>query len=321
MPTLTAAESESSTESQTAASQRLRTTMAATRVSFTWLGVRKSLSPAQKAQAADQFDAAAKFLSATKKLLDTEHPLFRIVTAVRGKILQHWKDLTLPFPEPGLRLIRQRDVAEFDRSMQRYRTDLAAAVEDLDDAFLELRSAARGRLGQLFNASDYPESLKGEFAVTWEFPAVEPPNYLQQLNPALYEQQCQRVQTRFDEAVQLAEQAFLEELSKLVEHLTERLTGAEDGKPKVFRDSAVENLTEFFERFRRLNIRSNEQLDALVGDAQRILRGIEPQQLRDRSSLRGRVAIQLATVQASIDGVMVDRPRRSILRPSRPEGA
>lgn len=319
MPTLTASESESATEQQTNAAERLRTTMAATRVSFTWLGVRKTLSPAQKAQAADQFDAAAKFLSATKKLLDTEHPLFRNVTAVRGKILQHWKDLTLPFPDPGLRLIRQRDVADFDRSMQQYRTELASAVEDLDDAFIELRSAARERLGQLFNPSDYPVSLKGEFAVSWEFPAVEPPNYLLQLNPALYEQQCQRVQSRFDEAVQLAEQAFLEELSRLVEHLSERLTGAEDGKPKVFRDSAVENLTEFFERFRRLNIRSNEQLDTLVGDAQRILRGVEPQQLRDKANLRGRVASQLAGVQASLDGLMIDRPRRSILRPNRPE--
>ena len=40
-------------------------------------------------------------------------------------------------------------------------------------------------------------------------------------------------------SVQLAEQAFIEELARLVDHLTERLSGAEDGKPKVFRDSAV----------------------------------------------------------------------------------
>jgi hypothetical protein len=62
---------------------------------------------------------------------------------------------------------------------------------------------------------------------------------------------------RFDEAVQLAEQAFLEELGQLVAHLTERLTGQADGKPKIFRDSAIGNLTEFFQRFRRLNVRSN----------------------------------------------------------------
>jgi hypothetical protein len=161
--------------------------------------------------------------------------------------------------------------------------------------------------------------LRDEFTVSWDFPAVEPPNYLQQLNPALYEQQCQRVQARFDEAVQLAEQAFLEELSKLVEHLGERLSGADDGKPKVFRDSAVENIGEFFDRFRRLNVHSSEQLDGVVERARNLLKGVQPQELRDNAQLRSRMATQLSNVQASLDGLMVDRPRRSILRGPRPE--
>ena len=48
---------------------------------------------------------------------------------------------------------------------------------------------------------------------------------------------------RFEEAVQLAEQAFLDEFARLVEHLAERISGAgDDGQPRVFRDSAVGNL-------------------------------------------------------------------------------
>ena len=125
------------------------------------------------------------------------------------------------------------------------------------------------------------------------------------------------MQARFDEAVQLAEAAFTEELAKLVEHLSERLNGESDGKAKVFRDTAVTNLTEFFERFRSLNVRSNEQLDDLVQRAQNVLQGVEPQQLRDNSPLRQRLVTQLASVQSSLDGLMVDRPRRNILRKPR----
>jgi hypothetical protein len=125
------------------------------------------------------------------------------------------------------------------------------------------------------------------------------------------------VQTRFDEAVQLAEQAFIEELARLVDHLSERLSGSADGKPKVFRDSAVTNMAEFFERFRSLNVRSNEQLDELVGNAQRVVSGVEPQELRDSSSLRQNVATQMAVVQASLDQLLVDRPRRNIQRRAR----
>jgi hypothetical protein len=302
------------TDSASAAAQRLRVSMAAVRVCFTWLGVRKTLSPEQKTQAAESFGAERDFLSAGKKLLDTSHPAFKAVTGVRSRILAYWKGISLPYPEPGIRLIRQDDIQPFASHISTLQQELAEAVGQLDASYAELKSAARRRLGTLFNAADYPASLRGWFDVTYDFPSVEPPDYLRQLSPHLYEQEAQRVAARFDEAVQLAEQAFTEELSKLVSHLTERLSGDNDGKPKVFRDSVIENLGEYFGRFRHLNIRSSEQLDELVGQAQRIVQGIEPQQLRDNGNLRQQIATQLSGVQAVLDGLLVDRPRRNILR-------
>lgn len=299
---------------------RLRTTMAAVRLMFTWFGVRKSLTPEQKAQAAESFGAQGDFLSAGKKLLDTRHEAYKAVTAIRGRVQSAWKSMTLPYPEAGIRLLKQAEIEDFDRLLTDLKGELADAVTNLDQHFSELKAAARRRLGSLYNAADYPTSLVGLFGMDWEFPAVEPPDYLRQLNPVLFEQECQRVQARFDEAVQLAEQAFLEELSKLVSHLTERLSGSDDGKPKVFRDSAIENLSEFFERFRHLNIRSNEQLDDLVGQAQRVVQGVAPQQLRDNQTVRQQVATQLSGVQSVLDGLLVDRPRRRVLRPGQSAG-
>jgi len=293
---------------------QLRTTMAAVRVGIQWLGIQKTLTREQKSEAADTFGAESAFLSAGKKLIDTSHPAFKVVTSIRGRIIGLWKAETLPFPEPGVRLIRQDRIDAFNTRMQELREELEEAVWQLDNHFAELKSAARVRLGRLFNAADYPVSLRSMFAVTWDFPSVEPPSYLQQLNPELYQQECQRVQSRFDEAVRLAEEAFTTELAKLISHLTERLSGQDDGKPRIFRDSAIENLTDFFERFRSLNIGSNEQLDNLVADAQQIIRGIEPQKLRDNAGLRQHVATEMSRVQSVLDGLLVDRPRRNILR-------
>src|SRR5579863_10207762 len=45
------------------AAKRLRTTMAAVRVSLSWLGVRKTLTPEQRSQAAESFGAEGEFLS------------------------------------------------------------------------------------------------------------------------------------------------------------------------------------------------------------------------------------------------------------------
>lgn len=299
---------------QETASDRLRTTMTAARVSFTWLGVRRSLNTQQKDQAAQSFNAEGKFLSAGKKLMDTRHPAFRAVTAVRNAAIAYWKENSLPYPEPGIRLIRLDAVEEFSRRMARFRVELNQAVRQLSDHYYELREAARERLGELYNASDYPPTLEGEFGIEFEFPNVEPPEYLRELSPNVYRQECQRMQSRFEEAVTLAEQAFVEELSNLVDHLTERLSGTEDGKPKVFRDSAVTNLTEFFNRFRRLNIRSNPELDQLVAEAREAVRSARPDTLRRNEGMRQIVTEQLASVRTGIDQLMVDRPRRNIQR-------
>jgi hypothetical protein len=255
-------------------------------------------------------------------LIDTKHAAFRAVTAVRGKATDYWRSQSLPFPEPGVRLIKQEKVGAFAAAMEGFRGELDGAVADLDGHFAELKRAARDRLGSLYDEADYPETLVGLFSVAWDFPGVEPPDYLVQLSPSLYAQEEERVRGRFEEAVRLAEQAFLEEFARLVEHLTERISGAnDDGTSKVFRDTAVGNLLGFFERFRELNVRSNAELDALVERAQRAVRGVTARDLRDSASNRQRVADSLGRVRASLDALLVDRPRRRILRQAAAGGA
>jgi len=316
---MTTATVRSDRTTSTAPAQRLRASMAAVRVAFTWFGIRKTLTASQKAQAAETFGADEDCLAASKKLLDTRAEAYKAVTSIRNRIRALWWGMSLPYPDPGVRLIRQDQVDRFNDEMNRMRQELAEAVGWLDAQLPALKQAARQRLGSLYDLADYPSSLVGLFAVDWDFPSVEPPSYLMQLNPELYEQERRRMVARFEEAVRMAEEAFTVEFRKLVSHLVERLAGQEDGKPKVFRDSAVENIREFFERFRMLNVRSNADLEDLVQTAQRALKGASPQDLRDDGRLRAHIATQLSGLQASLDGLLVDRPRRRVLRPARTE--
>jgi hypothetical protein len=240
------------------------------------------------------------------------------VTAIRGRVLAYWRGRTLPFTEPGIRLLRQEEIESFDQAMTDFRTELEDAVASLDEHYAELKASAAERLGRLYSEADYPASLRGWFYVSWDFPSIEPPNYLRQLSPRLFEEECRRITSRFDEAVQLAEQAFAEEFGKLVSHLADRLNGAE-GQKKIFRDSAVTNLVEFFERFRTLNIHSSEDLDALVQRAQRAVQGVEPDDLRADDRLRRNLAQSMSQIQSGLDQLLVDQPRRRILRGPRPQ--
>lgn len=304
-------------DSRTTPGDRLQAETTAARLHVRWPGIRKTLDDSQKQRAAEAFEADLKSLSAAKKLLDTSHPRFKAVSKVRAQAIAYWRSVTLPYIEAGVRLIRRSDVAAFDTQMSHYRDELAVAVELLDQSYGELIQQARRRLGDLFSSEDYPTSLSDLFAISWEYPSTTPPDYLRQVAPDLYHAECLRVRERFSEAVQMAEAAFAEELTTLVNHLADKLSGEDNGKPKVFRDTAVTNLLEFFERFQHLNINSDDQLDRLVERARGVIGGVVPQSLRDVSSLRREVAGKLAQVSTSLDHWMSDRPRRNILRRAR----
>ena len=58
------------TQQERSAANRGRTTMAAVRLAFTWLGVRKTLAPEQRTTAARAFHADRELLSAGRHQLD-----------------------------------------------------------------------------------------------------------------------------------------------------------------------------------------------------------------------------------------------------------
>ena len=293
-------------------------------VSFTWFGVRKALSADQKAEAADHFDADAKFLSAAKKLLDTKHDAYRAVSAAKREIVDFWKGNTLPYPEPGIRIIRQDRIEDFVATMQELRQKLLDAVRGLDNVYSGLRHAARQRLGSLYNSSDYPPTLVGLFGVEWDFPSLQPPQYLM-MSANLYAECSARVAARFEQAVTMAEDVFIGELASLVQTLQDKLAGKVDGVTKRLHDVNVDAMREFFEKFRRLNIHSSEALDGIVEQAEKALTlnglfdlgGVSADQLRESPSLRQAVATKLSAVSAQLDGLMVNRPRRAINRRSK----
>jgi hypothetical protein len=88
------------------------------------------LSSSQKDQAANLFGAETKFLSAGKKLIDKSHPVFKAVTNVRSQTIAYWKEVSLPFPEPGIRLIRLDAIEAFNQKNGRLLTPTGAIGPD-----------------------------------------------------------------------------------------------------------------------------------------------------------------------------------------------
>jgi len=287
---------------------------AAMRVQFTWMGTKKALTDSQRSEVASDFNANSKMLSASKKLFDPRHPAYRAVSAVKRLITDYWKQRTLPFPEPGIRLLPQDKLIEFDEFMVRAQKRLRHAVDELQEHYADIRMKARNDLGDLFDENDYPSDLTGLFGVHWNVENVAPPDYLLELKPHLYEREMQRVRGIFNNAVELAEQAFASELVNLVSNLTDRLSDNEDGTPKVFGDGCVDKLKAFIARFRDLSVKSNDELEHLVNECDNLTRGVSAESFRNLPVLRQYVSQKLTEVQDIMERDLAVSPRRKIVR-------
>lgn len=300
------------TDNATDFANELKSQTAAVRVQKQAMYLRRALSRDQRTKAADVFGADGDSISAGKRLLNSKDPAYRKVTHIQYAANAYWKAVTVPYPINGIRLINRSNIERFEDRMQEFASDLAEAASELQGKYDELREEARARLGDLFDERDYPDDIAGEFGLEWDYPSVEPPEYLKKLNPKLYERESERITARFDEAVAMAEEMFASELSKLVEHLIERLQAdPETGKRRVFRNSAIENLSDFFGRFRELSIGSNRELDRIVDMAEKLVNNVSPEDLRNSSEMREKVKQGLGVLKGSLDSLLVEEGERT----------
>lgn len=295
--------------------ERLRAETAAVRLRRRYLSDSRALNSDQRTRAAETFGTDPDYLKARKMIFDRKHRALALANRLVERSCELWREFTVPYSaaEPGVRLIRRDRIEEFETEMRRLLDQLGAAAAGADDVYrTEILPTAQGRLGELFNEADYPMSLLGCWGFDWEYPSVDPPDYLAQLNPALYAAEQARIRARFEEAVAATEQAFVAEFNEFVTRLAERLEPTPDGKAKTFHESTITNLTGFFERFRAMNIGSNADLDRLVTTAQEAVAGVSAKTLRTDALSRGTVRETLATIAEQLGGMMVDRPARRI---------
>lgn len=302
------------------AADRLAGGSVACRVHLKWLGVKKTLTDDQVAQAARGFDADRALMSAAKTIIDTRDPHYRRLTRLRSRVKRYWQEVTLPFPESGVRLLPRGALSSFDEEMQGRRVEMHSLASVLQANYDQIRASAREKLGALYNPHDYPDDLAGQFDLTWDYPSVDPPDYLMHLKPQVYQAECVRVRAQFEQAVRDAEGAFAEELLRLTESLADKLAPTPDGKRKVFRESAVENLRAFCDRFRTLAVTDDGQLRELVDRAEAMLDGATASELRNDDGLRRKVQENMALVAQSVEAVVAPRRAVRVRNMSNPTG-
>lgn len=283
-------------------------------LSFKWWGIRKAVKDSAKVEIASHFETSLDSLTISKHLINSRNPHYRKLTSLRNRIRKGWIDSSLPYVEDGIRLLRRDHVNCFDADMNEHRAELNQAMESFSSNWSSICVEAQGRLGKLFNANDYPPSVGNLFGFDLTWPNLEPPSYLMQLNPELYELEKQRMELKFQESLVLAEQAFATEFKALLDHLVERLQPDPTGEKKTFHASTVENLAEFFDKFKLLNVTGNVNIEELVIKAQGVLAGVTPKDLRTMENVRLDVGKSMAEITQLLEQRIVIAPSRKLAK-------
>jgi len=284
----------------------------ATRVTFHWWGRTRRVEGNVLERMVQVIDAEISSFITTKKLYNLKLPALQKLTQLRNKIGAYWEQCTLPYVEPGIRLLRKKDVDDFNARLTVFQNSLSSAATDLQVCRSAILEDARQRLQQAFDLDNYPANLASLFQMEWSFPNIMPPDYLAQLSPDIYERELAKVQQRFQATVTLAESVFCEQFAQLVEHLAERLTPAPDGTRKIFHDSTLANLEDFFTKFSKFNFTKNNPLDDLVQQAKGLVNGTNTTLLRNNVSAREDMRAVLHGMQDQLDQLMINKPRRRI---------
>ncbi|MHC1728540.1 MAG: DUF3150 domain-containing protein [Syntrophobacteraceae bacterium] len=244
----------------------------------------------------------------------------KIITAARTYL----GEMALPFPIPGLLLVSKDVIRRIDERLTAYRTEFFAKVNEIANGYPEAREQARSFLEprNLFRESDYPADINELYNFAWRYMDITVPAKLQQMAPEIYARQLADFQKLLNDAQEVAITALYDEVADLVERMVDRLDSDEDGKPRKFKDSLINNFTSFFETFKDRNIFDNPRLNEIVEKAQATLKGVTADSLCKLPDVRKKIKNEMAGVKQAIDEACVDLPRRKFkLDPNQMEKA
>ena len=280
-----------------------------------WWGITRKAGMEALGMVAETLGTNQKYLKVEKRLIDNRNVYYKNLVSLKSEIISYWKDLTLPYVEIGVRLIRKDLISKFESKMEVYKIELTSRVKDLTDNYDQLKNESRQALNHLFREEDYPQDLSNCFSFHWDYPNLNPPEYLMSFDPQLYKKQQDAVRAKFEEAVQKAEKVFCSELQNLVTNLSEAMQPNADGSRKRWIDNTVsKNFKDFFTKFKNISVSNSAELESLVQSAENIIDNVSPEQLKNDGMARQDLGDKMKNLSKLLEEKIGVQPRRTLIK-------
>ena len=216
------------------------------------------------------------------------------------------------FLRGGMYLVKLEAVNAVNELLKKAKEEFVPIVQAFADVVDQRRDESRERLKQAFDPGAYPsrEQVMSVYRIDYRWLSMSTPTSLKKISVEFFNQEKARAEDSLKAATNGITAMLAAEAKGLGDHLIERLTPDVEGKPRIIRNSAVGNITEFLSTFNLRNIGTSEELNAQVERMKKLVEGVDPKDLRMNESLRTSLAKDFKEVSAALDRLVVEKPKR-----------
>lgn len=214
----------------------------------------------------------------------------------------------------GVWLVRSTLYPSLVESLKERRAERNELVNAFIAKYDDFKKADKKALGPNYDPGDYPseEEARARFRLDWYCIVFETPESLQSISSQVFDEEVSNLKRTVGDMTKDCERILCTETQKVVDHMLDALAGGPRGKSKKFNDSMVEKAVQFFTDLPGRNITDKEELQSIAAKVRSLLKNVDPQDLRDSSTLRKSVVGTITEIKQQVDALLVEKPARAL---------
>jgi hypothetical protein len=252
------------------------------------------------ANAAAACHTETAFLDARKHIIDKA--MFKTIEKAANKIRNRHYDLTIPWSHNGEALLPAKLFWQYTQEMRELKDAFYSTVENFVNNYEIYKSDARLRLGDIFDESDYPplDVIRNSFGVNFSFLPIPSANHFV---VEIEQSEIQGIKQSLQDELSAAESEAMGKLWDRVYALVDRAYTTLSDPERIFKDSLVDDLTQYVELVPALNVLNNKDLNRVIELMKEQLCGHSADQLRHDLDVREKVALQALKIRQFMEKV------------------
>lgn len=232
------------------------------------------------------YSIAHRRAKASKYLIDRKHKTVKAVVAASQRVREVVYRYTMPWGDEKMRLLPVKMEQEFRTKLNDAMAELEDARTDYVQAYPGLVSASERDLGELFDATQYPDADKVKSLFTSKvtyWPIPESSHFVAEIASEAAKSAKETIETEIENRLVEATYDMVKRAKEVVSAFSNKL---EQVKPEsfidgdddlytelvggTFRDSLTENIADMARLIEAMNLTGNDQIKKVVKDLRRL---------------------------------------------------